>query len=327
MNRDKNVFANYGNPCTAVYFNDSSYEQSKLQASKNFIISSCLNTFEGQVRSRGLSLKYVGTGLETYIFQKKEFKLTQGQYLLVNENASTGETFIDTTNTWSLCVDIDLSLMHDFLKQLTVPDDLEAHSALSRYFLSDELFMQETACGDRLKGLLDSLINSLAAGLPPDSPTETLYDLTAELAHDNLPLIKSYYKLTTAKSSTRKELFRRLLQGREILDNCLEKPADIKSVAEHCCLSEFRFYRLFKQCFGTSPYNYLLHKRIEKSIALRKQGKLSWTEIALLLNFTDLPAFSNAFRKVKGVFPNHYFERPPYQAPGISLRSQVLTAR
>ena len=79
----------------------------------------------------------------------------------------------------------------------------------------------------------------------------------------------------------------------------------MRTVAEECCLSEFRFYRLFKQCFGISPGQYVQQRRIEEAIILSRQD-LSWTEIALHLNFTDLAAFSNAFKKVKGVSPSAY---------------------
>lgn len=90
-----------------------------------------------------------------------------------------------------------------------------------------------------------------------------------------------------------------------MLDDSVFCDVSIAEVASYCCLSEFRFYRLFRECFGVSPYNYLLRRRIEKSLELKKM-KLNWSEIAFQLNFTDIAAFSKAFRKVMGVAPSKY---------------------
>ncbi|HYK77144.1 MAG TPA: AraC family transcriptional regulator, partial [Daejeonella sp.] len=185
------------------------------------------------------------------------------------------------------------------------PNNLDAYTDLSRYYLTPELLLRETVAGAPLKSFLNTLISSLASGNTPGSSEELLYDLTTMLVQENLPLISSYYQLQTARIATRKELFARLLKGKEFLDDHIFQTVEMKQVAQACYLSEFRFYRLFKQAFGISPYQYLLNNRIEKSLELKKLN-LSWTEIALLLNFSDLAAFSNAFKKIKGVFPNNF---------------------
>jgi AraC-like DNA-binding protein len=127
--------------------------------------------------------------------------------------------------------------------------------------------------------------------------------MTQLMMWGNLPSIRSYYQIKTTKSSTRKELYWRLLFGKSYLDDHVFMPIDINRVAQECCMFEYRFYRLFKQAFNCSPYRYLLRKRIEKSLELKKLY-LSWIGIANLLQFSDLAAFSHAFKKVKGVHPS-----------------------
>ncbi|WP_299823394.1 AraC family transcriptional regulator [uncultured Pontibacter sp.] len=241
--------------------------------------------------------------METYYLERRRFSLSGGSYLLVNDSVPAMNVAIKGAATLSVCVDIDLSLVNDVLMQVLCPDELDNYTNASRFLLTPELLLRQAAAGAPLKQLLTDLIVSSASQSIERPVMELIYELTTMLVQDNLPVINSYYKLQASKLSTRKELFHRLMLGKEMLEDSLFDEISIKQVAETSCLSEFRFYRLFKQCFGDSPYNYLFKRRIEKSIELKKQGH-SWSDIAAALNFTDLAAFSKGFKKVKGVAPS-----------------------
>lgn len=303
---ERNNIIHYSSRCLAVHLDQKNAQPAKRGPAENLIMSSCLNAFEAEIKTKGLGLKYVAAGKELYHFQNKEFHVGVGQYLLVNENIPVVDTRINTPNTWAMCINIDLPLVTDLVHQVVHPNQLDEDPGLLRYFFTDELFVNKVEAGTMMTGTLNSMISSMAADVLPGKPEELLFDVAALLVEENLPTIRSYYNLQAAKTTTRKELFRRIRLGREILNSCCEQPVHMKTVAEQCFLSEFRFYRLFKQCFGLSPCRYLLEKRIERGIALRKEN-FTWTEIALRLNFTDLAAFSNAFKKIKGVSPKQYF--------------------
>ncbi|WP_207431128.1 helix-turn-helix domain-containing protein [Sabulibacter ruber] len=295
----------YSGSCEILHVDGQSYTSLKQARTQNRIMSSCFHSLDATLRPRGLALKYVAQGQETYWVQGKRHQITGGAYLLVNETIPSVDTVIKDANTWSVCVDIDVALVNEVLQQTVNPNDLDAYRSLSTFLLTPELFIREAAAGKKLQQLLNSYI-PLAMQPSQEIPAvELLYDLTALLLQEQLSVASPYYKLQTAKSSTRKELYRRLLQGRELLEDSLFREVSVQQVAEECCLSEFRFYRLFKQCFGVSPYQYLHALRIEKSLQLRQQG-LEWTEIAFQLNFTDGAAFSKAFKKVKGVSPSKF---------------------
>jgi len=295
---------NYSTSCQAIHWQKSQDRPAQFHAD-NIMISSCLDTLEADIRTRGLSIKYVARGRELYHLSKRDYNITQGKYLLVNNNAPVLETRINTANTWGMCVDIEPGLVKDVLQQIVTPDLIDPVADLRRYFLTDELFVQENVAGPELAGMLELLIKRISSQSGTEEPRELLFDLTAQIIRESLPTIGSYYRLKASRLSTRKELYRRILLGREVLESACDKSIDMRSVAEQCCLSEFRFYRLFRECFGISPGQYLQQKRIEQSIILSRQNR-TWSEIALQLNFTDLAAFSNAFKKVKGVSPTNY---------------------
>ncbi|HEY1007685.1 MAG TPA: AraC family transcriptional regulator [Sphingobacteriaceae bacterium] len=304
MNESTPANIRYGTSCQSVHLQKNQNRPQSLEAD-NIMISSCLDTLDAAIQPRGLSIKYVSRGRELYHLNKRDFHITGGRYLLVNEHSPVLEARINTPDTWGMCVDIDLALVTDVLSQVITPDDIDPAGNIPRYFLTDELFVQESCAGAELSRMLEVLMQRISSQANPGQPHELLFDLTSRIVQENLPVIGSYYRLKASRLTTRKELYRRILTGREILDSSTDKAIDIPVVAQQCCLSEFRFYRLFKQCFGISPGQYLQQKRIEQSIQLKKQNR-SWSEIALQLNFTDLAAFSNTFKKVKGVSPTQY---------------------
>ena len=105
--------------------------------------------------------------------------------------------------------------------------------------------------------------------------------------------------------STKKELLRRLLQGRDFIDDNVLKNPGIAEIVQHCNMSPFHFFRSFKQAFGCSPYQYIITKRLEYAQSLIRTGH-SFTSIAAQCGFADLFTFSKAFKKLYGVSPSDY---------------------
>jgi AraC-like DNA-binding protein len=99
---------------------------------------------------------------------------------------------------------------------------------------------------------------------------------------------------------------RRLKIARQYIDDEFLNIADINQVATFCAMSEFHFFRSFKQAFGTSPYQYLLGKRLQLAKELIIAGHLSMTAIATHCNFPDIFTFSKAFKRQFEVAPSRF---------------------
>jgi AraC family transcriptional regulator len=110
--------------------------------------------------------------------------------------------------------------------------------------------------------------------------------------------------IRSVKLETRKEILHRLKTAKQYMDDEFLNIADIRQVAIVCNMSEFHFFRSFKQAFGISPYQYLLSKRLEMAKELIRAGETSITHIATYCNFSDIFTFSKAFKRQFNIAPS-----------------------
>jgi AraC-like DNA-binding protein len=64
--------------------------------------------------------------------------------------------------------------------------------------------------------------------------------------------------------------------------------------------------RQFRLAYGESPYSYLMTRRIERAMALLRQGDLSVTEVCFAVGCSSLGTFSTRFAELVGVPPSVY---------------------
>ncbi|MBN1927653.1 MAG: helix-turn-helix transcriptional regulator [Prolixibacteraceae bacterium] len=92
-------------------------------------------------------------------------------------------------------------------------------------------------------------------------------------------------------------------QARNLLLNNLAEAPSIRQLSRLVATNEHKLKSGFKEMFGKSIYNYLLHKRIDKSIELLADETLSLEQISEDVGYTESAHFSRAFKKVKGIPP------------------------
>jgi len=71
-------------------------------------------------------------------------------------------------------------------------------------------------------------------------------------------------------------------------------------------MSKNHFLRVFRQCYGTSPINYLIRLRLEKSCELLEHSGKNITEIAFEAGFSDSNYYTRQFSKTYGMSPRAY---------------------
>jgi AraC-like DNA-binding protein len=118
--------------------------------------------------------------------------------------------------------------------------------------------------------------------------------------------------LNSVKIETRKEILRRLKLAREYMDAQYLSIEEVGEVATACHMSEFHFFRSFRQAFNCSPYQYIMGKRLNHAKDLLQEKKWSVTEVAHYCNFPDVFTFSKAFKKRFNISPSafHAVRRP-----------------
>ena len=97
-----------------------------------------------------------------------------------------------------------------------------------------------------------------------------------------------------------------LRRVRDRIDREYAQPLDVEALARGAHMSAGHLSREFRQAYGESPYSYLMTRRIERAMALLRQGDLSVTEVCFAVGCSSLGTFSTRFKELVGVTPSSY---------------------
>lgn len=83
-------------------------------------------------------------------------------------------------------------------------------------------------------------------------------------------------------------------------------PVSLRQLASEAGCSESQLIRDFRQGYGTTPVNYLLHLRLENAIQLLRNRSLSITDVAYSCGFSDSNYFTRLFKQHTGHTPSRF---------------------
>lgn len=122
----------------------------------------------------------------------------------------------------------------------------------------------------------------------------------------------------------------RLRQARDRMDREYALPLDVDALARTACMSSGHFSRSFRAAFGETPYSYLMTRRIERAMTLRRRGDMSVTEVCFEVGCSSLGTFSTRFTELVGESPSAYRARDHSWTDGLpacSVRSALRPVR
>lgn len=96
---------------------------------------------------------------------------------------------------------------------------------------------------------------------------------------------------------------------RGFIDRHYTERMTVSTLADRAGVSKAHLIRTFRRCFGNTPYDYIIQRRIDAATAMLSRSTLHVQEIADRLGFADAFYFSNAFKKRIGVSPSEYRRR------------------
>lgn len=204
----------------------------------------------------------------------------------------------------SICVDICPPTLAETFSVLSGKnEDFDAY--LHGYFRYPEFLetvrgAQETATGRQLLQL-HQLIRS---GARIKLNREWFFHLSERIIYQEYGNYLGLRQIPMVRPSTRKELFLRLQLAKEYMDSRFLQIREISEIARHCGMSEYHFFRRFRELFKQTPFQYLTEQKMQlaRQLLLNKKGTVS--EIALLCNYPDVFTFSKAFKRFYGFSPS-----------------------
>jgi len=285
-------------------------EENKLSLNKpsdsDVVYYSELNDWFTNNAFRSFSLKYVVDRCIYYKVGNKEHAVNEGNFLLACKQPDVQSYFDSKKSVRSICIDICPTTVAEAFTVLTAQNDHDFDNYLAGYFKVPEFF--ETVCpvnaaqfGDKLKRLVTSITNGQAH---QHINKEWFLDLVEKIIFHEYGNYLALNGIQSVKLETRKEILQRLNIARQYMNDSYLSIDEINQVAVFCNMSEFHFFRSFRQAFGISPYQYILNRRLETAKELLIAGDLSITDIAAHCNFPDIFTFSKAFKRRFSVAPS-----------------------
>lgn len=137
----------------------------------------------------------------------------------------------------------------------------------------------------------------LAVSVPPDEilSESVLNDVMGELCVAG----------TCTPSAVKRRRNSQVEAAEQFLRAHAAAPIGLKDLEQACGLSASEMCRQFKLHFGTSPYRYLLMRRVDLAAAKIRSGE-TLADVAASVGFTDQPHMNRTFRMFVGLTPGSY---------------------
>jgi AraC family transcriptional regulator len=104
------------------------------------------------------------------------------------------------------------------------------------------------------------------------------------------------------QSRTRGMLGKNVIERlRDYVITHLDERIEVAALAKIAGRSPFHFSRVFRRSVGMSPHRYVVHLRLQRAIALVREGRSGLAEIAARTGFADQSHLSRWVRRVHGV--------------------------
>lgn len=282
--------------------------------SKNLIYFSEFQQLQIENAFRNFSIKLVLSEKEYYQAQGKEFLVSSGEYLLASKQPDGKLYFANNELTKGICIDIDSQTIAEACTVLfSCGNHLDNY--LSGYFLSPDFVekvnhVDSSIVGGYLKKLIGAYHTNDSQFLESIN-REWFLGLAEKIVFQECNVGLALSGIKSVHISTRKEILRRILMGKDFMDEMYLGSPAIAEIAKVANLSEFHFFRCFRDAFKITPYQYMVNKRLEHAIVLMKQGYSSLSHIACECGYPDLFTFSKAFKRKFGYSPRNFMKNDP----------------
>ncbi len=152
-------------------------------------------------------------------------------------------------------------------------------------------FAEGVSSNEQLKKAVYPLLNDFSQPLDPLEYQSGLYDLAVALG--NLSGSESAPKIGNQKASA---------IARAYIDDNLQEVFSLDDLAFVAGHDRWQLSRDFRALYGTSPYRYLILRRLDKAKAMLQTG-VSLADVAIDCGFSDQSHFGRQFKKAFGLSP------------------------
>jgi AraC-like DNA-binding protein len=253
-----------------------------------------------------VGIKYVISGTEKYVLNKKTYHVSDGCFLLVNKGQDHEVSLpYSAQPVHGLCMSLTGDVLNDVLSNSNCAEEWMLDNPEGKDGLQFDFFEGIYRPDDVLTQYIASLgkiLNKETGEVPLDSG-QLFYGLAQHLLASQSLVHKKVWQINANRYSTRKELYRRTNTAKQIIDERFSQHIEMADLAGAVAMSEFHFFRTFRQVYGISPHQYQIKCRLENAKKMLLENKLTITETAFICGFADVQSFSKSFKKAFGISP------------------------
>ncbi|MEO0896193.1 MAG: AraC family transcriptional regulator [Bacteroidota bacterium] len=252
----------------------------------------------GEMNLKGYLVRFISEGQEKFKQDGRTYYLEAGHYILLNPGKISWTIETPSQGIWA---EVPLNQIKRELQNLhhESPDNWKDNifGTKGEIQFCDHVYMAQL---DELGRLLLGWKDRNSFG---EASTKMLIQT---LLKSQKTAFEGIGRLTSAKLSTRKELYRRLCQSQAYIHSNLDSLLDLDTLSQVACLSKYHFIRLFKEVYGETPRQYLIKQRLDKAKSLLVTSKKTFHEICHEVGLKDSSSFGRLFKRSFGATPQIY---------------------
>ncbi len=252
-----------------------------------------------------LVLRYMMQGELRCRLHQYHFSLQEGDYLLANP----GQSILLLGNNHNSGKVLQVQIPLEAIENLVEADEVFGWEKEVFWDRKEQISFCEgsyKAEEDRLGHTLIRLATQMGQPVHASIQSQEGETIVRELLQSQSQIFDQINRLTSAKLSTKKELYRRLLQAQEFIHENLHTNLDLDTLSQVACLSKFHFIRLFKEVFEVTPRQYLITCRLDRASKMLVNTSKSFHDICLEVGLKDSSSFGRLFKKNYGATPHIY---------------------
>ncbi|HUP63981.1 MAG TPA: AraC family transcriptional regulator [Thermoanaerobaculia bacterium] len=114
------------------------------------------------------------------------------------------------------------------------------------------------------------------------------------------------FRAPAVRASTRSEILRRVLRGRDRIDSSWDEPITLEEIATTAGMAPHHFHRSFKHLFGVTPLEYRTRLRVDAARRRLEAGDEPIQDVCVAVGFESVTSFTHLFRAHCGISPGRY---------------------
>ncbi len=290
----------------SINLSDTGKLNSLVEHRRVFNLNYCeLNIFETYRQCSDVSLSYNGLVITSmlrgkkvmYLYQQPGFDFLPGETVILPEGVSLKVDFPEADEKHPVqcaTLALDWNMVHstlDFLNQNypKINGHLEWKLNFSKYHFYNN------------RQLANSINSLISISMDDSLAKDALADLTLKSL-----LVRVIQTQSLASPEDALNTNGRLVSVTQYIREHLTEKIGIDMLCRKACMSKSSFFRLFKETFGLSPVEYIIHERIQMAKNLLADRTVNITSACYQSGFNNLNYFVRLFKRVEGITPKEF---------------------